>query len=486
MTQKMMTATVCRYNPKTDKKPHLEEYSVTVNPGARVLDFLHRVHDTIDPTLSYRYCCAAGQCGSCGVKVNGEPVLACMAEAEDGMVIEPLNLPIVQDLTTDLALYLDVMASPKTSGDCVVPDAETTEKIKELRTCIECLACVSECPAILVADFAGPTAMRQEMRIALDPRDTTNRIPDDVAAGLFTCTSCQRCLDVCPKNIAMPGKAIEKLRELADRQGLTLKTHQNVAALVQATGRSVTHPDRKSFMESVPEVIEPEGEVKATGGFFTGCMYDFRLPDTALDMIEVMKRNGIRVIVPQDQVCCGSPLIRTGQTSCLPALKEQNIRVFADAGVDFVFTMCAGCGSTLKNDYDTPFEVLDINEVLERYGYEEPAKLDVTATYHDPCHLLRGQGISEEPRKHLRSVVKELIEMPNLCCGAGGGVKSGLPDEAAALGALRDIEIKKTGADIVVSSCPFCEFHIASATDVPVKNITTMLLEGYRKKDQIQ
>jgi fumarate reductase (CoM/CoB) subunit B len=74
--------------------------------------------------------------------------------------------------------------------------------------------------------------------------------------------------------------------------------------------------------------------------------------------------------------------------------------------------------------------------------------------------------------------------MPSICCGSGGGVKSGMPDEAAALGKRREDEIKKTGADIVISSCPFCEFHIASHTDRPVKNITTVLLEGYKKKDK--
>jgi fumarate reductase (CoM/CoB) subunit B len=147
--------------------------------------------------------------------------------------------------------------------------------------------------------------------------------------------------------------------------------------------------------------------------------------------------------------------------------------------------MCAGCGTTLKNDYpkDKPFTVIDINELLTRYGIEPPAKLPVRATYHDPCHLLRGQGVREQPRELIRQVV-DLVEMPSICCGSGGGVRSGIPEEAAALGKKRDEEIKKTGADIVISSCPFCEFHIASCTDTPVKNITTVLLEGYREKDK--
>jgi fumarate reductase (CoM/CoB) subunit B len=212
-------------------------------------------------------------------------------------------------------------------------------------------------------------------------------------------------------------------------------------------------------------------------------MYNMRLPKTALDALEVLKRNGIRVIIPKEQVCCGSPLIRTGQIDYLDTLKKRNIDAFRFRNIDTVMTMCAGCGSTLKNDYKTPFVVMDINEVLTKFGIEPPARLPVKATYHDPCHLLRGQGISRQPRELIRQVV-DLIDMPSICCGSGGGVKSGMPEEAAALGKRRGEEIKKTGADIVISSCPFCEFHIAGHTDKPVKNVMTVLLDGYKEKDR--
>ncbi|MHC1627039.1 MAG: fumarate reductase (CoM/CoB) subunit TfrB [Methanoculleaceae archaeon] len=480
---KRISATIYRFDPETDRKPRYETYTVELREGARVLHLLHAIHDTIDPTLSYRYCCESGQCGSCAVRVNGEPVLACTEEARDGMVIEPLRLPVIRDLTVDLEPALREIARLQPAGDERRVTHRDIEQIKPLRDCIECMACVSECPAIDVADFAGPTAMRAELRNALDPRDRGGRIREAVMQGLFTCTSCQRCWQVCPKGIEIPGKAIEKLRELANREGLTLPRHQEVARLVKETGRSIVRI-RTTFLEQVPEVIEPSGEVRGEVGFFVGCMYNGRLPETALDMLGVMKRNGIRVIIPHDQVCCGSPLIRTGQTDILPSLQERNIRAFTSRGIDTVMTMCAGCGSTLKNDYDTPFEVKDVTEVLTGSGIEPPAKLPVRATYHDPCHLLRGQGIRDQPRELLRMVVDEFVEMPDRCCGAGGGVRSGLPEEASALARQRDVAIRKTGADVVISVCPFCEFHIAEHTEVPVKNITTLLLEGYRAKDR--
>ncbi len=477
-----MTVTIQRFDPDTDKEPYFKTYTVKVNEGARVLHVLHAIHDTIDPTLSYRYSCASGQCGSCAVLMNGEPVLACMEEAVDNSIIAPLNLPVKKDLVTDLVPGLSQLAHLVPKQEPVVPKREDIDAIKPLRDCIECLACVSVCPAMNVTDFLGPTAMRQELRLALDPRDSSDRISDAVRDGLFTCTSCQACWKVCPKDIEIPGKAIEKLRSYANKRGFTLPRHQEVAAMVRETGRSVTR-EKPTFLEQVGEVIEPDGPVKATVGFFVGCMYNNRLPDTALDAMEVMKRNGIRVIIPHDQVCCGSPLIRTGQIGFLDDLKKKNIEVFQSRGIDTVMTMCAGCGSTLKNDYETPYTVMDINEILTKYGIEPPAKLPIKATYHDPCHLMRGQGIRELPRELIRQVV-DFVEMPAICCGSGGGVKSGIPDEAAALGKRRNDEIKKTGAELVISSCPFCEFHIASCTDKPVKNITTVLLEGYREKDR--
>jgi fumarate reductase (CoM/CoB) subunit B len=407
-----------------------------------------------------------------------------MEEATDNMKVEPLNLDVKKDLVTDLVPRLEQIASLIPKTETVLPKKADIDAMKPLKDCIECLCCVSVCPAVDVTKFLGPTAMRQEMRLALDPRDSGDRISDAVRDGLFTCTTCQACWKVCPKEIQTPAKAIEKLRAHANRRGLTLPRHKEVAAMVQETGRSIPRTS-ESFLEKVPDVIEPAGPVKATVGLFIGCVYNLRQQQSALDAMEVLKRNGIRVIIPKEQVCCGSPLIRTGQLAYIDELKRRNIETFTSRKIDTVLTMCAGCGSTLKHDYETPFTVIDINELLTKYGIEAPAKLPVKATYHDPCHLMRGQGVKDEPRQLIRQVV-DLVEMPAICCGSGGGVRSGNPDEAAALGKRRGEEIKKTGAEIVITSCPFCEFHIAGHTDKPVKNIMTVLLEGYREKDKKQ
>jgi fumarate reductase (CoM/CoB) subunit B len=479
---KDLTVTIRRFDPDQDPEPYYKTYTVRVNDGARVLHVLHAIHDTIDPTLSYRFSCGSGQCGSCAVRVNGDPVLACMHEAADNTTIEPINLPVKKDLIVDLLPKLEEIASFLPKEVVILPKKQDIDTIKPLRDCIECLCCLSVCPAVEVTKFLGPTAMRQEMRLALDPRDREDRVANAVRDGLFTCTSCQACWKVCPKEIEIPGKAIEKLRAKANKRGFTLPRHLEVAALIRETGRSIARTS-PSFLEQVPDVLEPYGPVKATVGFFVGCMYNLRQQQSALDAMEVLRRNGIRVIIPKEQVCCSSPLIRTGQLDYVDTLKQRNIEAFTSRGIDTVLTMCAGCGTTLKNDYTTPFRVIDINELLTRTGIEPPAHLGIRATYHDPCHLLRGQGIREQPRELIRQVV-DIVEMPAICCGSGGGVRSGNPEEAAALGKRRGEEITKTGAEVVITSCPFCEFHIAGHTDKPVKHVATVLLEGYREKDR--
>ena len=223
-----VTIRVSRFDPASGEPARLVPYMVELHEGARVLHALHAAHD-LDPTLAYRYCCGSGQCGSCAVKVNGKPVLACMTPVAEGDVVEPLDLPVVRDLVVDLVPRLERVAALLPGGEGTLPDAATVDRLKELCHCIECGSCISVCPAVAVTDFAGPTAMRQLERLGLDPRDAADRIAQADADGLFACTSCQACAEVCPKEIRIPGKAIERLRAEAHRRGMTLPRHAEVA-----------------------------------------------------------------------------------------------------------------------------------------------------------------------------------------------------------------------------------------------------------------
>src|SRR4030042_5247981 len=134
---KEITVKVYRYNPGEDAEPYFETYTVKVNEGARVLHVLHAIHDELDPSLSYRHSCGSGQCGSCAVRVNGEPVLACMEEAQNNITIEPLNLSVKKDLVVDLLPTLEKIASLKPSETQKMPTQSEIDTINQLRNCTE-------------------------------------------------------------------------------------------------------------------------------------------------------------------------------------------------------------------------------------------------------------------------------------------------------------------------------------------------------------
>ena len=218
-------------------------------------------------------------------------------------------------------------------------------------------------------------------------------------------------------------------------------------------------------------------------------MIDNKLPWIAEYLVKILSKLVYEVDIPEGQVCCGSPLMRTGQVDIIPDLVNTNYEIFKD--YDLVLTVCAGCGSTLKNnypDYGVKLNVMDITEFLQgKLNTEDMKKLNLRVTYHDPCHLVRGQGISEEPRNILKQMNGvEFIEMdkPDLCCGAGGGVKSGKPEIANALADDKVEMIEKLDVDYVVTICPFCEFNIQDAlnrnnSDTSVINLMELLNQAY-------
>ena len=232
-----------------------------------------------------------------------------------------------------------------------------------------------------------------------------------------------------------------------------------------------------------------EFEEKPKIAFFTGCMIDYKLPWIAEYLVKILNKLGYEVDIPEEQVCCGSPLLRTGQVELIPELVQKNYEIFKD--YDTVLTVCAGCGSTLKRnypEYGADLNVMDVSEFLDgKLNPEEMNDLNIKVTYHDPCHLIRGQGISEEPRNILKNMNGvEFIEMDKAdqCCGAGGGVRSGKPEIAAALADEKVEMIDKLDVDYVVTICPFCEYNIQDSltknnSKVSVINMMELLNKAY-------
>ena len=367
----------------------------------------------------------------------------------------------------------------------------TLKDTKKVRSCIECYSCLTACPVYqnFQEDFAGPYFMRYISKFEFDPREMKNRLREGFENGLYDCTSCGKCGAVCPKDINSFGDAIEKLRAIAySKDEGPLEAHKKIKQSIEETGKSVSKPKTPSFIES----LKQDSKKKSKYALFTGCMVDYRLQHVGEALIDVLHANNIDIDVPEGQVCCGSPLLRTGQRDVVQKLADINKEVFKD--YDTVITICAGCGSTLKNDHPTfgnNLNVQDISEFLiDKLDYSKMKELDIKFTWHDPCHLGRGQGIKEEPREILSKIPGvefEEMEFPCQCCGAGGGVKSGKPEIALKLSEDKAQMIKDTGADKFITICPFCQSNISDGlksineNNITGMNLVELLQKAYQK-----
>jgi fumarate reductase (CoM/CoB) subunit B len=429
-------------------------------------------------------------------------------------LLEPLyNFPVVRDLVVDLGPgqkrleklrpYLERTSAPD------IPERLSREEVStamELRSCLECFSCYSACPAVNSArqGFGGPIAMRELASFELDPRDKGDRVQIAISNGLYDCTSCGICKEVCiPKHIATRKKGVETLRALAAERGMgPLPGHLAFVDQIRKSGYAV---DVKSppLTEQVPEIIEVENPTDEVI-FYPGCLINLRLQKLGLNVIEVLKRNKVRVHIPKDFVCCTSVAFRTGARDIASEMVLRNDEYFRRLGVAKVVGLCPGCMSTIKQDWPKvlheqerqpySFKPFDINEYLvkelglERFNKQDLQPLPIRVTYHDPCHLNRSQGISEEPRT-LLCLVPELelvdVEGSDRCCGAGGGVRAGRRDLSKAIAEIKYDILSKEKPQVIATSCSFCTIQLMdevkrAEAGIKILNVTDVLATSYR------
>jgi glycolate oxidase iron-sulfur subunit len=219
--------------------------------------------------------------------------------------------------------------------------------------------------------------------------------------------------------------------------------------------------------------------------------------------VRVLARNGCTVITPKETVCCGMPAAGYGRQDLVIEQAQHNIALFEQSNVEAIITDCATCGSTLK-EYglllkDDPDwseraiafsnKVRDVSEYLMSIPLEKPqGRIEARVTYHDPCHLRRGQGIWKEPRTLLKMIDGiEFVEMPEAdwCCGsAGSQLITHYETSLKVLGRKMD-NIESTKAQYIASGCPGCQMQLnvgirQRGLDVQVIHPIELLDRAYR------
>lgn len=223
------TIEVLRYRPEIDSDPVLQSYRVPCHQEWVVLDALDYIKNNIDSSLSYRWSCHMAVCGSCGMMINGEPMLACktfLREMGDKVLVEPLfNFPIERDLVVVMDDFLENLKSLKTYiiRKTEKPLEEGTylqtpgqlKRFKQYTLCINCLLCYAACPQYALSpDFIGPSALALAHRYNLDSRDEGYALRQERVAsheGVWECSFVGACSEVCPKNVD-PASAVQQMK----------------------------------------------------------------------------------------------------------------------------------------------------------------------------------------------------------------------------------------------------------------------------------
>jgi glycolate oxidase iron-sulfur subunit len=391
----------------------------------------------------------------------------------------------------------------------------------DLDKCTKCGFCMSSCPVYQEERVESSVARGKIMLIrALLSGELT--ATDEMAEQLNRCTLCMTCAQNCPAGTKVPSviaaARADKVRQrglsfpynfiyrwLLPRRrlfGYTLRlaswfqgiflprtegTIRHLSLFLSALGRGRHIPQiaPKFLRQSVPVVNRPpEGvEVKYTVGYFTGCMTDFVFPELGKKIVNFLNKNGVEVIVPRGQGCCGAPVfLGAGDFATGRRMADTNIKAFKD--LEYIITDCATCASAMK-DYvkylaDTDErkqayigfagKIKDITEFLvdilklPASAYRvAPEFRGKTVTWHEPCHLGRYLGVKEQPRKILKSLPDiKYMEMPNAdrCCGMAGTFSINFYELSKKIADKKLADIESTGADIVVTDCPGCQIQL--------------------------
>ncbi|MDJ0829068.1 MAG: succinate dehydrogenase iron-sulfur subunit [Desulfobacterales bacterium] len=229
------TFIIHRYDPAADTEPRYQEYSVDAEPTDKILDCLNKIRWEQDPTLTYRYSCAHGICGSDALMINGRIELACQKLVRDfktgyNFVIEPLPLfNVIKDLIVDLNPFFNKhrYVRPYLITDEDMPTTEwlqtreNQEFVEPALRCILCASCTSACPINRAnGNYLGPAALLRSFRYIFDSRDTAtgSRLAQmDSEDGVWGCRSMWWCTDVCPKEIPVT-KCLAQIKRLIKQE----------------------------------------------------------------------------------------------------------------------------------------------------------------------------------------------------------------------------------------------------------------------------
>ena len=373
-----------------------------------------------------------------------------------------------------------------------------SKAMQEMDRCARCGKCQSVCPVFKeLKDEAFVARGRVALFEALSRGEITASA--ELQKIMSACLMCRRCSEICPSGVEFTTVLMAAREQLAKEMGLprgagfvfrrilTNRRLFDTAMRAASLFQTLAPGKRKGNLRHLPLFFQGgkwlpplarcsalqrhsrQSKKASTGkrvGIFVGCLTNYVYPNIIDATVALLEKAGFETSVPAAQLCCGTPPLALGDIDAARKLARMNKEAFDADECDFIVTVCASCGRTLKSEYANLLAVtgqafsapvLDISEFISEHTDLKWEASEEKVTYHDPCHLRWGQGIVEQPRKLLgRSRRFEEIPDEMYCCGQAGSFHVFYPEIAAMIGRRKVESITGSDALDIATGCPGC------------------------------
>lgn len=401
------------------------------------------------------------------------------------------------------------------------------EMAHAVERCVHCGFCLAACPTykVLGEEMDSPRGRIYLMKEQLEG----NLALDEMTDYIDRCLGCMACVTACPSGVeygelltpfrgsqepARKRTVMERVTRLLVRETLPYPGRFRLAASMGKIAQPLRNilpgplgsmldllPNSLPTARPLPEFHAAIGARRARVALLAGCVQQVLAPQINWATLHVLAHNGVEVVIPRQQGCCGSLAMHTGEAAQALALARANLNIFP-ADVDAIITNAAGCGSGMK-EYGLLFKgtadeeearafaarVKDVTVFLHELGVKAPKPLaePLTLAYHDACHLAHAQRVTVPPRALLAAIPNvTLVEIPEgeLCCGSAGTYNLEQPDLARQIGERKARNIMNTAAQAVVTGNIGCmtqiENHLRALNHpLPIWHTVEVLAQAY-------
>jgi iron-sulfur cluster protein len=405
----------------------------------------------------------------------------------------------------------------------------------EALRCIRCGACANVCPIYKLVGghnyghvYIG--AIGLILTYFYHGRESARAI-------VRNCLNCQACKSVCAAGIDLPHLIKEVYRAILGVEGKkpaknimlrrVLQNRRLFHFLLRRAATLQTPAAKEGYLRHLPMLFSNEHGFRSLPALartplrdmwgsinprvenpryrvalFGGCLVDFVYPEQAKALIKLVRGKGVQLEYPMGQTCCGLPAQMMAEKETAKEVAVQNLKALDPSDYDYILTLCASCGSHLKENYPKLLagepalevkahqfrdKVIDFSSFMTRVLNIDPKEFRGTGkkvAYHSPCHLCRGLGITREPRELIGTAGLEYVPAKDedVCCGFGGSFSVDFPEISAELLKRKLDNAEATGAEVLVTDCPGCVLQIRGGMDkrdgkIKVKHIAEVIAE---------